>query len=277
MWNNRGISIVETLIYMGLSVIVLYAAFSLTQVSRGISKSASTFVGLSEARRQIQEALKNDTAFTNSMNQNPAVFACLRNETDCTGAGGQYTLYDAQTPPSPVNVATAVGSNDGLDKNGAPCTTFNAGSGDDTCPFRYIIRWQARCPGGGAKCINPTVELTAQLDVKWRTPQVSEKLNPASYDISYLKANQTATQQSACEKMGGIFQADKTCLMRYKGQQCPAGDFLVGFANDGSLVCRRLQGIVCANGQVVLGIRPDGVAICGPGCASAATTSGSVW
>lgn len=277
MRNNRGISVVEILLYIGLSVIVLYAAFSLTQVSRNISKSASTYVGLSEARRQIQEAFKSDTAFKNTMAQNPAVFSCLRSETDCTGAGGAFTLYDEQTPASPVSVAASPGSNQGFDKNGARCTTFDVTNGNDNCPFRYLVRWQARCPSGGLKCINPTVELTAQLEVKWRNPQRGEKVNPAAYDISYIKANQTATQQSACEKMGGIFQADKTCLMRYKGQQCPPGDYLVGFTNGGALICRRLNSVHCKHGQVILGIRLDGMAICGPGCDSSATTMESVW
>lgn len=207
--------------------------------------------------------------------QNAGVFACLNNQTNCSGGGGQFTLLD----PSGVEVpfaARRTSASDGLSPSGARCTAFNATNGNDSCPFSYILTWKPRCQTGSANCINPVVEVRAKLLYKPSSNQ-SIDINTTSYDIVYVKSNLTAKLSQTCISMGGTPGPNNTCIQSFTGQ-CQQNEFIVGFTSNGQKICKYLAGFKCPKGQVLLGVDMNGIAQCGPGCEDpVGSSSGSIW
>lgn len=271
--NNRGLSLVELLVYTGLSMVVLLGGFSLLKLSTGMQTTSSTFSSLQDARNLILEKYKNNASFQQTFNapQNAAAFGCLKNKTSCAGRGADFTLLDENG--ARVLFAAAAGSSEGLNRSGAVCSGFNAVSGNDACPFSYRTYWVPRCTG---LCMNPVVELRAELRFKSAT-DLKVPLNVASYDIIFVKKDLRAKLTETCQSIGGSPGPDNTCILGLAGPPCPPHHYIVGFTNQGQKICRHLPGYKCPTGQVLLGVNSVGTAICGPGCANPGSSSGSMW
>lgn len=276
--NNKGVSIVELMIYVGLSTVVILIATSIVQVSQEMVQSSTIFAGLNEARNTILMTLRDETAFKKTLAYpgNSAVFKCLNQHASCSGGGGTFTLLNAQG--NVVAEAARPNTSDGLTRIGAPCTAYSA-SGNDACPFKFSVSWTARCPKAtpfnpSPSCLDPSIEFAATLMVSSKTP--IKDLNPSSYAIAAVKQNTSASLSETCTKMGGTFQPDGSCVMPYSNTQCPANSYIRGFLN-GQPVCQPLLEHQCPTGQVLLGINANGVAQCGPGCTSGGSSSGAIW
>ncbi len=115
--------------------------------------------------------MANDSWFQTM--QNNAEFACILNNQTCAATGwlnislwGPVQLDGLGNPtpyiPDMDNVAGA-----GFDRNGLPCTTFDgtAGAGNNDCPIQYQIQARLLCETGVANCVNPAVEIRANLNV----------------------------------------------------------------------------------------------------------------
>ncbi len=272
-----GFSLVEAIVYVALGSMALTTAFSVLKISSEMSKSANSFVKISDIRSTLLNNLKSDTAFTNSISApaNAGVFACLNNKTDCHGQGGAFNIYDAQG--NQVSRVSTPGSSEGFNKDGVPCTGFDLASGNDSCPYRFVATWAPGCPSAGS-CLNPVVQIKVTLDVAPKDTSQIGNMNVSSFEIFYVKSNFSATLSDTCTKMGGILNPDQSCTLPFYSGPCPRGDYLVGFDNNNNKICQHLKGVDCPRGQVLLGIDNTGIAHCGPGCTDpVGTSSGSIW
>jgi len=276
MRNNRGLSLVEVLVYLGLSSVVIFAAFSLLRTSTSMQAVSGTFNNLNDARTMILENLKNNTAFTKSLDypQNSAVFNCIKQQRSCTGEGGPFTLLN-EAGAEVLLASRHHSPSDGLNMRGEKCNTFNATNGNDDCPFSYSVHWVPRCSGD---CINPIVELRATLIYRPSNDDKKLSINTAAYNIIYVKTDLTAKLNQTCEALGGTPGPGETCIQSFAGPPCGPHRFIIGFTQDGQKICKRLGGHKCPKGQVLLGVDVHGIAQCGPGCTDpVGSSSGNIW
>jgi type II secretory pathway pseudopilin PulG len=184
--RNRegGFSLMEVMIAAGTLGIVSAGVMSVNMMGlKGSSNNMITFQADS-FRRMLSGLLQNDQAWKRTVDYGPnATFACIRNNTDCAGAGGTFAILNAQGTviynPGPAN--------NGFDINGATCNTFNP-AGNDRCPFRTTYAWTAVCPPSGA-CINPQVSITGITQFRPSATNSMRKVpfNEASYGISLVR------------------------------------------------------------------------------------------
>lgn len=281
MNNNRGVSLVELVVYVGLSAVVLGVSLSVMKISSNLVKSSNTFVGINEIRSTILDTLKNDTAWKNTLNYagNGTVFKCvvgngtgLGGKLSCKNKGGAFTLMTTQNTVF-TQAAKAGNNTDGITSSGTYCNTFSTTTGNDNCPYRYVLTWIPRCTT--TDCFNPTIEVRATLEAKFRNQK--NELNLSTYSITLIKQNSTAALADTCNSMGGTFQANGTCVMPYAGFQCAKGTYIRGFTTSGQPICQSMSAFRCNKGEVLLGVDANGIAHCGPGCAATTSSAGSIW
>ena len=266
----------EFVIAMGLAGLVSVLCYQVMSESFTLEKKVSGALGITTIRQTIFENLKNTTSIANTIAHptNAAAFSCLNNGTDCSAAGGQITLYDANN--TPVRGAVRLGSpTDGFTPSGQICNAFNA-AGNDDCPYQFIVSWSPRCPPGA--CINPLVKFAATLNLKAATSSKFPVMNISQFNINVSRPNKKASYSEACAKVGGTMISVNQCQLGYVNKSCPPPGWVVGFDAAGLPVCAALNGFHCPKGQVLIGIDASGIVQCGPGCTDPVGFSGgSIW
>lgn len=170
--KNRGFTLVEMLIAVAIGTVVLLAAVSivnpLMQMKGHIDKSA----GLHMISTYMRECVSNDEAWTNTVQDTANTsMECLRNPSmRCRNRAGGYfrlrgTLLAPGGGPSDcmTNTNTLPTSTLGFMDDGRTCDTFNASIGNDNCPYKFNMYWEARCPSNEAECFNPMVAVIGQM------------------------------------------------------------------------------------------------------------------
>lgn len=281
--NKKGLSLVELVVYLGLSSLVLVVGAVLIQNGTELTKNSERFSSLGVIRTQIKEAMSrrvNIKATIDSL-ANASAFECYNTKSDCTGQVRQIILFqkgvDETLPPLKLSHIATPGSNEGFDLKGAVCNTFDATNGNNACPYRYIAKWEAKCPDTG-DCRNPIAIFTANLEFKPQNLEKFPPLNPKAYKVSVVSREMLASDEFACTSVKGakFDPITKTCALQL-GDICRPHEFIVGFKPDGGPICQGVKGFLCPHGEVLLGIDGDGIAYCGPGCGLTTSTSGSIW
>ncbi len=76
----------------------------------------------------------------------------------------------------------AANHRNGFTKTGAICTDFDPVSGNDRCPFRFVVKWRPICSGSVTSCRRPDfAEVKVELQVKPQT--LSLDINPQNYSL----------------------------------------------------------------------------------------------
>lgn len=273
--SQKGITLVELVIFSGISVLVLLMSVALLTSSKKVNQEMTSFVELIDVLNDIQNNLRSDNAFEKTLTdpQNAAVFSCYNNNQDCAGAGGEFALFSedgklyefAGNPAQPSK---------GLSSLGGVCNDFNSAGGSNSCPFRYRLSWSPSCPATGS-CLNPLIQVSVKLDYKPKDNPI--QINENAYTFSIYKTSFRAKLVENCAAVGGVYTpALRNCVMPFQGP-CPPHQYIIGFDANGQKKCRYLKGFKCKHGQVLLGVDATGNAVCGPGCKSPDTTTAPIW
>ena len=274
MNNQRGIGLTEAVVYAGMIGLVSLAGYSILNSSQSFYQKTANYQNFTELQAMVIERVK-DKRFWEASLANPsneATFKCLKEHTSCYGKGGTFDLYDSGNEP--VNlVASSKNPNGGLGSKGEICSEFNSVEGSDKCPYRLVLKWTPRCID--SDCTDPTVEISGNFEKKFKSA-ANAGINTTAYNFSIEIKEAMNDAKGACESVGGNYeQAQNTCIMPFASSVCGADQFIVGFS-DGKPICKNISGFSCPAGQVLLGIDNSGAAVCGPGCSSGGTTTGSV-
>ncbi len=275
MNNNRGFSLTEIIIAVAVGAAISLVSYQILNEGYKVETKVNSSIGLLEIKQGVYEAFKNDTSFDRTLTNpaNATAFNCINNLVDCAGAGGQINLYDVNN--ARVRGTAFVASAEGFTYQGTACNSFSA-TGNDSCPFQYRIFWSPRCPLAGA-CINPLLKLSAVLVFKPVDTTKSFAIDVKQFEINYNRTNKKASYIEACAKVGGTMISSTQCQLAHVNQSCPPKNWVVGFTATGIPICAVVNGFRCPNGQVLLGVDTSGSAVCGPGCSSAGSSSGSIW
>lgn len=161
--KNKGMSLIEVMIILTVMSLISLGMATLFKNMTSVQNRTSTKTVLYEIQHNVEEAIRNDTAWSLAVNDgaNAATMTCLRDGNTCADGfspAGNLRIYDAA---GAIEFDGSSGTA-GWDLNGQPCNTFNAGGNDD-CPFRYELRLTAQCPPGVNPCPKPIVTVTGQL------------------------------------------------------------------------------------------------------------------
>jgi type II secretory pathway pseudopilin PulG len=186
--SEKGLSIIEALILIGISGFVLASVVQLMVFMTSQQTSATVPVQLDLVRRNIITLVQGSSSWKNSIARNTgAQMNCLKNGTTCIVGGGPvrnrlFAIYDGSGSSTPYYDPTNLAN--GFKPDGTRCNTFSA-SGNAQCPFRYELKWSAMCPAVGP-CVNPQVKVTA--DLIYTAPSGTKKvpMNLTRYSIPEL-------------------------------------------------------------------------------------------
>lgn len=162
--NTKGVTIVQVLIAAGISSAVSLGVVQMMENTRRTQRKIQLLATLQDKKMQIESLIRDQASFNNTILFNTgAPFDALK-------SGGLVTEFSA-TSPVKVVLYDASGSEsgkldllgpadntgNGFTEKGTNCSTFNATTGDDKCPFSYRIMMSADCP-----IFDPVVETTCR-------------------------------------------------------------------------------------------------------------------
>ncbi|RYZ85418.1 MAG: hypothetical protein EOP06_16285 [Proteobacteria bacterium] len=187
---------------------------------------------------------------------------CLLNGTNCaSSAQGILTL---RGPDGQLFYDAAV-ADTGFNFNTVPCDAslnekFSA-TGNDLCPFRYELKWNAANCAAGKCQIHIVGEFKyAPLAKKNKVP-----LSPDKLKLDFIKGFETNSLMSACTSINGLFdQTTLKCLpSNNQVAKCPDGYVFKSVDSTQVPVCERAtKGESCPSGQGARGIASNGSLEC---------------
>jgi prepilin-type N-terminal cleavage/methylation domain-containing protein len=283
--SDRGLTLTELVIAVGIASIglsvILFPILETAKLDRG--REASQF--LSEYRERLMRAVRHQPSWNTSVASvdTNANMACLRERTDCSPLRNQanrLTLFELN--PSDNSIVILNDSRvltSGFTTQGQPCATFNNNAPSDQCPIRVTLAWRPQCGNlaSGQTCTNPEIMVSANVIISSSNSSL-KALNPLSFGFRIYRGSQTDSLSASCAAMGGLFSdngtpetSDDTCTVNSLAN-CPAGQAVIGFFDDGSPRCSSLSmEITCPTPgppnyepTFLQGIDANGQAICTP-------------
>lgn len=219
--SSRGNIILPMVIALAIAFVTAFTVIAreiMSQAQR--MQTQNTLYSLDVLRTNVKTALNKPESFlltiNNPLNRTTSpsalharengtdLFSCLNNPTYNCARTGAIAMTDpcrliavvaadspgntASAPPS-GNTKFVVNSTDqseGVTFDGQRCTGFSktAGSGSDTCPFRFEFLWYPECPPTG-NCYLPRIFVKGTLYFNPSTPfaQAGFVINTSRYDF----------------------------------------------------------------------------------------------
>lgn len=298
--RQKGLSLIEVVVAIGIfSIITLVTTQVMTSFSR-IERLSESSSNIEEIRNLVLLHLNNENHWRETLMvnaANAAVFSCIRNATDCRGAGGEFQIFSSAVPPKRldfVTLTTGAEAGQGFNNKGA-CNQFGA---SDMCPYKYTARWQAVCPqtqnlkiAGGAvnetMCRNPIIDVFVDLNFQPANPQNFPAFNTERFRVRISKSQIGSDPVKLCQMMSGAMVGgvcNPATLTNCVGV-CASGDpvYVIGFNPNGTPICDCAPNVpvVACNpsgaqpGQVLIGVDSSGSPNCAPGLIPVLQNSGA--
>lgn len=261
--NRRGVSLIEVMLAIGIMTIAGFGVAKLSgMVNQNSTQLKATRVAVT-ARAQIEAALKNPTAWAQTVSKNTD-FKCASQPPGCLQAATSNGYYDFVLYGSQPNEKVSFDAADPTtlySLQGGPCP---AGSVASACPIKYQAQWKPICQS--YPCMNPSLEIKVDLTATFTNQ--SFPFNTKNYSYSTVRGINEDTIKSACLILNGTYNSiDRTCYPKYAGKTCKAlgkeKQIVTGVHADGSIDCAPLYHGVCDKAtQMMTGIDSKGKAIC---------------
>lgn len=181
--NQSGFSLVQTMIALGILSGLIAGAMNIFGWTAKLQNDAMNLAQLELTKTQIINTLSNPDAWAKTIELSgpQAKMGCLKNKTSCPpNPPSNFILYDITGSQVVVD---GIDSKAGFSPRGSPCTTFSMNGGDDACPFRFDIKWQAVCdPSDSSTCIQPLILINAHL--YYRPKTIQQPINEDLYSIN---------------------------------------------------------------------------------------------
>lgn len=187
-----GFSLLEVLIAVGLVSLLSVGVIGLGKTMNKVQLQSTSVFQIGQVSHGFEVQLKGSAAWMVTLNDpRNSTFACLKNATDCRGAGGSFLALD--TAGNPILGYLSTSPTAGFSSSGIPCGTFSgaAGTGSDACPFRLVLTWRPVCAGTGP-CLNPTVQINGTWIYNPHSVQRTIAFNNANYNFQIFRT-QTGT------------------------------------------------------------------------------------
>jgi hypothetical protein len=197
-----GFTLVELSITVAVAAIGVFGMASLFSDMIKIQKQSSTNQMLTQMRVELISAISNDeyaaggdsawkrTISDISVATGVPWAVCLRDSLPCT----KDTPVDLNLKRLDGNeLFYAATATRGFTFDGRLCNTFSIATPDISCPLRWDLKVQARCPGAStASCVNPVVEVSGELLYSAiPTDALNGRLNTNKYGFKIRRGEKT--------------------------------------------------------------------------------------
>lgn len=278
--EQKGFSLIEASIGITLMIALSFGAYALLTNFRKSEVDQQKRAELAGARVEVEKFLSSNEHFermiknaANGTSPNRNSLRCIVQNTDCRASGGGplVLMYSYETN-QPVNVvANPTDPQQGLTADGAPCNEFDRVNGNLRCPYRYEVSWRPLCPSDNSKpCLKPAMELRA--DLVYSPPkqdrQINSKIpvvNLERYRVRYVRSETSDDPQTVCFSVGGVWLNDQCQRQKVV---CDDYEYVVGFEENGDVICSSIDNFYCPAGMVLNKINNDGTFDCVAGCAN---------
>ncbi len=257
--NEKGFTLAMILAIVAVEGLIAVSILSWQESTRASLQKQKIKFGLDIAYEHIVDSLYQTSAWTFTANGD----ACLLTGTGC--------VPDVAIPLVVKNQANVIivdskVNNTGLNLKGVRCTgsegTFNSVSGNDQCPFQYVISaTPVNCVSGLCK-----IRITGQMAFKGASKKFNIPLNLNRYTLNYVHGYEQNSLQSSCLALGGNFDQNSLACTAPPVQTtpCPPYQVLKTVIQGKPPVCVTFfnNAFECPNGQAASGIRADGSLTC---------------
>ena len=172
--DSKGMSLIEVMIVMVIMGLLGIGTTSLLKSVTETQRKNNVKAALGQVRDNLKNTLNSDTAWNNTVSQYPpggaVEIGCLQdnvlegNACNHNAVTNEFIVRDALNAVYYASDQPTAG----FDQRGQPCNGFNAGAGNDMCPYRYNLDVTLRCPNMTATCIKPKVIIDATFLVRPR-------------------------------------------------------------------------------------------------------------
>lgn len=252
--GERGITILESLLAMGMMVGLMAVIFTAVDMGLGSSKSVLIESAIVEHHQRVIDAIGDSRAWHVTLNHpaNKGVLNCLKNRISCKNEGGEFDLLDRKGQV----IIDTLKATKGFKLDGSPCDSFSAERGNNACPLKYVLQWRPICSTPG--CQDPQVQIVGQIRYKPATGRIP--LNLKAREFAFVRQQSTFSLQTSCEAAFGKWTGS-ACELGFLGG-CAEANFVGGF----NIYTERECGFVAAPVSQLLG-----------GACSKKSLSGYLW
>jgi len=159
-----------------------------------------------QLRANVQMLVNSPSAWNKTVDkQATGALLCLaqKNAGDCRGAKGPLSLYAAS---GTLEVDSSPGK--GYTMGGDDCTGYSD-TGNNACPFRVDVEWEAICADPKASCSNPSVRISGAVRYRPAGSQRRPSFNESNYAFNIIRGQGPSSISEFCTSLGGTFDEDR--------------------------------------------------------------------
>jgi len=299
--KQSGFTSTEAIIAAGIGSLVIVGGLALSVNLLSAQRSQESEFWIDTVQSDLLYAIYSDQAWVETISaaQNNTSMSCLR-----LSPSGDRQRCDLAQPRNIAVVSNgqvvfdATVASNGINMRGELCNQFRpcnpdpatgacTNVGDDRCPFRVNVSWQAVCLDTlSGSCLNPEPQINVQWEFNPGTPTLRSPFNISKYNVTFIRPIEVATIDQICRSVHGSLVASpgggQRCILNPMLPACPPGEYPIGFrinpTNPGGpmqAVCRPTNIARCPAGQLFAGLNNIGEPVCRPGCAAAVNCQGN--
>lgn len=259
--NRAGISLMEMIVVAGLGSLMMVAVSKILLNTFEVESTAKKKFWVESIKSEIINGLRGKDSWAQIIASpaNPSL-SCVRDITPCDPLVNQGLIQVLDAKGGIIFDSTV--ARNGFNERGEACTTFDAFAGNDACPFRYEVKWTPTCSGS---CINPEIRLDVAL--LYSPKQSSFRIDTQKHALLFYRSPIFDSLSSNCTTLNGVFNAATgVCEWTRLSSNCSStNQVLVGFDASGNEICEPFPAVTCPAGEFITGFASDGSLQCSPG------------
>lgn len=199
--NAKGFSLVEAMIGLGALSLTATVMLNFANTQRLFASKNSSQTALTSLRENILNTIVNQPSWDRTKTMN-ASLACMSTypSTCPDGFGGDINIYTSNG----TLLVDSLNPSSGFTLAGKPCTGYSA-QGNDLCPLKASVSWQARCSGiEGCKFPQEVISVNFVYSPAQQR-QITNFSNFNVYQLSRRNLSENASPTTICSSAGRIY------------------------------------------------------------------------
>lgn len=251
---------ITSLMIIAIISVIATSLIDRQRMTMGLSKSDQIDSVASKLQQSLIASIYNNSSWSETADGSNCALSG-----DTCGADDVETEMQLRDTSGAV-LADSTVDDQGFDRWGNPCGSFDAANGNDACPFRYNLTWSPVFrPDGTCPATGCPIRVNGALQFRPATNTMG-LINPARYEINVVRGREAGSLREMCAAINGVFnQISDTCeLPTAATTQCPAGFYLLSSPETGALRCLPLAttSTPCPLGSGAVGFNNDGSLNC---------------
>lgn len=260
--NEKGFSLVEVLVAIGISGLVILGTSSIFVDSAKTEAGQARQLWIADRRMEFQGLIRSATSWNTVLDNNPSM-ACIKTGTSCAAFSNLQPLKLTVD-----NIVLDGASNTtGMTNKGTFCNTFDSVNGNSSCPVGIRLNWVALCDD--ANCLHAQPKIIVKFQIKEASATLQDL---KSQDLVIFKDPKLESLNQVCAAMGGSL-VGTVCSIDSLASKCDPSNskglgatYPLSFDNTGVVFCGKPDPGSCAASDVATGFDANGGISCTKAC-----------